>query len=137
MTNELTKRVEERYLASVWGSGLAPELATPALVAFCEECARLAVDPLLPASQQTVGTRITLHHRAATPPGLEVRVRAVLEEIDGKRLRFRIEAWDDVEVICEAEHERVIIDVQRFQQRVAEKASRVHAETEHAGDSAL
>ena len=132
MTNELRKRVEESHLASVWGSGLAHVLATPALAAFCEECARLTVDPLLPAGQQTVGTRITLHHRAATPPGLEVRVRAVLEEVDGKRLRFRIEACDDVEVICEAEHERFIIDVQHFQQRVAEKASRVRAKTEHA-----
>jgi predicted thioesterase len=108
-------------------------LATPALAAFCEECARLAIDPLLPTGQQTVGTRITLHHRAATPLGLEVRVRATLEELDGKRLRFRIEAWDDVEVVCEVEHERYIIDVQRFQQRVAEKASRVRAGTERAG----
>jgi len=121
LSNETTRLVEERHLASAWGSGLAPVLATPALVAFCEECARLAVDPLLPAGQQTVGTRIDIRHLAATPPGMQVTVRAELVEVDGRRLRFRVEAWDAVEKIGEAEHERFIIDAARFQQRVAEK----------------
>jgi len=124
LSNETTRLVEERHLASAWGSGLAPVLATPALVAFCEECARLAVDPLLPAGQQTVGTRIDIRHLAATPPGMQVTVRAELVEVDGRRLHFRVEAWDAVEKIGEAEHERFIIDVARFQQRLEEKVAR-------------
>jgi predicted thioesterase len=96
-------------------------LATPALVAFCEECARLAVDGLLPEGQQTVGTEIRLRHLAATPPGMQVTLRAELIAVEGRRLRFHVEAWDEVERIGEAEHERFIIDVERFQQRVAEK----------------
>lgn len=123
LTHETSRQVESRHLASAWGSGLADVLATPALVAFCEACARLAVDPLLPKGQQTVGTRIDLRHLAATPPGMTVTVRAELVEVDGRRLRFRVEAWDAVEKIGEAEHERFIIDVARFSQRVAEKGA--------------
>lgn len=122
MTNETQHRVQERHLASAWGSGLAAVLATPALVAFCEECARLTVDELLPEGQQTVGTEIRLRHLAATPPGMQVTLRAELIELEGRRLRFHVEAWDEVERIGEAEHERFIIEVERFQQRVAEKA---------------
>ena len=122
LTNEITRRVADSHLASEWGSGLAHVLATPALVAFCEECARLAVDPLLPETQQTVGTRIDMRHLAATPLGLEVTVRAELLESDGRRLTFRIEAWDKVERIAEGEHERFVIDVERFEERVANKA---------------
>jgi fluoroacetyl-CoA thioesterase len=123
LTNETTRIVERRHLASEWGSGLAPVLATPALVAFCEECARLAVDPLLPSGQQTVGTWINLRHMAATPLGLRVTVQAELKEVDERRLRFQIVAWDDAEQIGEAEHERFVIDVARFQQRMTEKAA--------------
>jgi fluoroacetyl-CoA thioesterase len=122
LTNATTRPVAQRHLANEWGSGLAAVLATPVLVAFCEECARLAVDPLLPAGQQTVGTWISLRHLAATPPGLQVTVKAELVEVQGRRLRFRVEAWDDLERIGEAEHERFIIDVARFEARVAEKA---------------
>jgi predicted thioesterase len=125
LTHETSRRVEEDHLASVWGSGLAPVLATPMLVAFCEECARLAVDPLLPVGQQTVGSSINLRHLAATPPGMQVTVRAELKKIEGRRLQFQVEAWDETEQVGAAEHERFIIDVERFQQRIAEKAARV------------
>jgi fluoroacetyl-CoA thioesterase len=114
-------RVEPRHLASEWGSGLADVLATPALVAFCEGCARLAVEPYLGEGQQTVGTRIDLQHIAATPPGLSVRVRAELITVDGRRLTFKLEGWDEVEKICEGEHERTIIDTDRFLARVQAK----------------
>ena len=124
LLNETSRRVEAHHLASEWGSGLAAVLATPVLVAFCEECSRLAVDPLLPAGQETVGTWIGIRHLAATPPGMRVTVRAELKEVDGRRLRFHVEAWDDVERVGEAEHERFIIDAERFQQRLAEKTER-------------
>ena len=124
LTNETVRRVQERHLAREWGSGLAEVLATPALVAFCEECARLAVDKLLPGGQQTVGTWINIRHLAATPPGMHVTVRAELVEVDGRRLRFKIEARDDAELVGEAEHERYVIDVGRFQKRLAEKNER-------------
>lgn len=128
LTNERKWIVEERHLASFWGSGLAEVLATPVMVAFCEECARLAVDPFLSEGQQTVGTSINLRHLAATPPGMRVTARAELIEVEGRRLRFRVEVSDELERIGEAEHERFIIDVDRFEQRVADK-TRKYKET--------
>jgi predicted thioesterase len=133
LTNTTTRLVDQRHLAREWGSGLAAVLATPVLVAFCEECARLAVDPLLPEGQQTVGTWISLRHLAATPPGMQVTVKAELVEVDGRRLRFSVEARDDLERIGEAEHERFVIDVERFEARVAEKAG--HGSTRMDTDS--
>jgi fluoroacetyl-CoA thioesterase len=123
LVNETVRSVETRHLASAWGSGLAAVLATPALVGFCEECARLAVEPLLPQGQQTVGTEICLRHLAATPPGMNVRIRAELTLAQGRRLSFRVQAWDEIELIAEAEHERFVIDVERFEKRVMDKSS--------------
>jgi predicted thioesterase len=121
LQNEMQWRVKAEHLASALGSGLVDVLATPVLVGFCEECARLTVDPLLPAQQKTVGTHIDLRHFAATPQGLKVNVRAKLIGINDKRLQFDIEAWDEVEKICEASHERHIIDPERFARRIAVK----------------
>jgi fluoroacetyl-CoA thioesterase len=128
LTNEMSYLVEQRHLANYWGSGQAAVLATPALVAFCEECARLTVDPLLPQGQQTVGVWIGLRHLAATPPGMRVTVRAELLQVEGRRLRFQVEAWDEVERVIvivgegEVEHERFVVDVERFEGRLREKA---------------
>lgn len=121
LTNEMKRIVEGEHLASVFGSGLVDALATPALVGFCEECARLAVEHLLADGQKTVGTRIDLRHLAATPVGMEVTVQAKLVKVDGRRLLFTVEASDEEERICEAEHERFIIDSARFARRVADK----------------
>jgi predicted thioesterase len=124
MVNETTHRVERRHLACELGSGLAAVLGTPALVAFCEECARLCVDPHLPEGQQTVGTKIEIQHTAATPAGMNVTVHAELMDVDGRRLLFRIKAHDEVEQIGEAEHERFVVDLDRFLARLDAKAAR-------------
>lgn len=121
LSHQMEYQVEEKHLASSWGSGLAQVLATPVLVAFCEECSRLLVEPLLPAGQQTVGTSINLRHLAATPLGMGVRIRAELVEIAGSRFCFQVQAWDDLELIAEGEHERFAIDPGRFQGRLDKK----------------
>lgn len=128
LTNEMTWLVTEDHLASAFGSGLVEVLATPVLVGFCAECARLAVDPLLGEGEKTVGTHVSLRHLAATPPGMHVRVRAELVEVDGRRLRFHVAAWDEEERIGEAEHERFIINVERFARRIADKARKLSSD---------
>lgn len=125
LTSERTWLIDERHLASAFGSGLVDVLATPVLVGFCEQTARIAVDPLLREGQKTVGTSITLRHTAATPPGMKVTVRAKLVEVERRHLRFEIEAHDEQEQIAEAQHERFIIDTERFERRIAEKRSKV------------
>ncbi len=130
LTHEITWTVEERHLASTLGSGLPPVFATPMLGAMFEECARALADPRLPEGQLTVGTWITIRHTAPTPRGMRVRVRAELVEVDGRRLRFKLQAWDDVEPVGDGEHERFVIDADRFEKRLAEKLARVHEGSE-------
>jgi len=128
MTNQRSWTVEAKHLASAFGSGLVDGLATPMLIGFCEECARTLIDPLLPEGEKTVGTSVQITHTAATPPGLKVTVTAKLVEIDRRRLCFEIEARDEVESIGKGTHERFIIDAERFDRRLAEKASRQNDE---------
>ena len=125
LKNEKTWLVAKEHLASAFGSGLVDVLATPVLVGLCEECSRAAVDPLLGEGEKTVGSSISLRHLAATPPGMHVTVKSELVEVEGRRLRFKIEAFDEVERIAEADHERFVIDVERFDRRIAEKARQV------------
>jgi fluoroacetyl-CoA thioesterase len=106
--------VGDEHLASAFGSGLVDVLATPVLVGFCEDCARMMIDPALLAGQKTVGMSIALEHVAPTPPGMRVTVTAELIEIDRRRLSFRLEAHDEVELVGRGTHERFIIDEVRF-----------------------
>ena len=106
------------------GSGKIKVLATPVLVGLMEEAALIAVEGLLPPGHQTVGTRLDITHVAATPVGLHVIARAELTRIDGRRLTFRIWADDERDRIGEGTHERIIVNVERFDARAQEKAPR-------------
>jgi fluoroacetyl-CoA thioesterase len=123
-TNEMSWTVDQEHLASAFGSGLVDALATPVLVGFCEECARTMVDPHLPPGRKTVGTSIRLDHLAATPLGMRVAVTARLVEVDRRRLRFEIEARDELELVGRATHERFIIDAERFEDRLRQKTQK-------------
>ncbi len=101
--------------------GMAPVLATPRMISFMERTAHEAVLPYLAEGQSTVGIHVDVRHLAATPVGMEVRFRAELVEVDRRRLRFKVEAWDEVEKVGEGEHERFIIDWQRFLDGIAKK----------------
>jgi fluoroacetyl-CoA thioesterase len=106
------------------GSGKIKVLATPVMVSMMEEAALNAVEGLLPPGHQTVGTRLDITHVAATPVGLRVIARAELTRIDGRRLTFRIWADDERDRIGEGTHERIIVNVERFDLRAQEKAPR-------------
>jgi len=114
--------VGSEHLASAYGSGSIDVFGTPGLVALMEQAACAAVEPLLVVGSTTVGTRIDVRHLAATPPGLEVRARAELVEVDGRRLVFRVTAADPVETIGEGVHERALVDPARLLARTAGKS---------------
>lgn len=114
--------VEEAHLASALGSGGVRVFATPALVALCEAAAFRAVAPYLDEGQTTVGSAISVRHFGPTAPGREVRAFATLVAVEGRMLRFALEAWDDVERIGEGEHERVVVDAARFMDRAWHKS---------------
>lgn len=109
------------------GSGKIKVLATPVMVGLMEEAALNAVEALLPAGHQTLGTRLDVTHVAATPVGLHVTARAELVRIDGRRLTFRVWADDELDRIGEGTHERIIVNVERFDERAQKKAPKRRA----------
>jgi len=97
--------------------------ATGFMVGLMEWACLLAILPHLDwPSEQSVGTHVNLSHSAATPPGLEVRAKVKLVEVDGRRLVFEIEANDGVDTICKGTHERFLINAVKFIERVKAKA---------------
>lgn len=77
--------------------------------------------------EQSLGTMVSFRHFAATPPGMTLTIRGEVTEVEGRRVRFRVEAWDEAERICEGEHERCVIDPVRFEAKVAQKAAKAKA----------
>jgi fluoroacetyl-CoA thioesterase len=121
LSAELSITVTDADTAAKWGSGLVPVYSTPALVGLMEAAAVKALEGQLEAGKTTVGGHIDVHHMAATPVGMTVRARAELTAIDGRKLTFQVEAWDEVEKIGEALHERFLIDTEKFVARVQAK----------------
>jgi predicted thioesterase len=113
--------VDTRDTAPHIGSGTIRVLATPVMVSLMEEAALNAVEGFLPAGHQTVGTRLDITHTAATPVGLRVTAGAELTRVDGRRLTFRVWADDERERIGEGMHERIVVDVSRFDRRAQDK----------------
>jgi fluoroacetyl-CoA thioesterase len=108
--------------AAAFASGAVEVLATPRLIGLLEQAAALAVQPALAEEQATVGTRVDMRHLAATPVGMRVTASAELLEVDERRLRFRIQAHDERELVAEGTHERAIINLARFLERIRQKA---------------
>ena len=102
-----------------------PEVfATGYLVGFLEWACIKAINPYIDwPRQQTVGIHIDVSHEAATPPGLEVTANVELIEVDGRRLVFAVEAHDGVDLISKGQHQRFIIDKQKFEAKVKNKQS--------------
>jgi fluoroacetyl-CoA thioesterase len=123
LSAEVNMVVSEADTASRWGSGLVPVYSTPALVGLMEAAAVKALDGKLEPEKTTVGGRIDVHHLAATPVGMAVWARAELVSIDGRKLGFHVEAWDEAEKIGEATHERFVVDTEKFVQRAEVKKS--------------
>jgi len=121
LSAELKITVSDADTAAKWGSGLVPVYSTPALVGLMEAAAVQALAGQLEAGKTTVGGRIDVRHLAATPVGMSVRARAELTAIDGRKLTFQVEAWDEIEKIGEALHERFLIDSEKFVAKVQAK----------------
>lgn len=113
--------VKESDTASHWGSGGVHVFSTPALVGLMESAAVIALRGALPEGQTTVGGHIDIHHLAATPVGMGVHARAELTAIEGRKLTFHIQAWDEKEPIGEAVHHRFIVEEARFVAKTEEK----------------
>jgi len=117
--------VGEEHTAPRIGSGRVHVLATPVMINLIEAAALAAVEHLLPSGQQSLGTRLDVRHFAATPVGMRVTAEAELIRIDGRLLTFRVAAADAIEPIGDGTHERMIVTLERFDQRVQKKAAQL------------
>lgn len=121
MTAVIQKVVTEGDTAVQFGSGEVQVFATPMMIALMEKAALTAVDPSLGEGFATVGLNVNVSHTAATPVGMQVKAVAELLEIQGKKLLFKVEAYDEVEKIGEGTHERYIIELTKFLERTRKK----------------
>src|SRR4051794_11821647 len=106
------------------GSGRVPVLATPVMINLIEAAALAAVEHLLPKGHQSLGIHLDIRHFAATPVGMRVWATCELIRIDGRTLVFTAEAHDEKEPIGGGSHQRVVVDIARFDQRVQRKLSK-------------
>jgi fluoroacetyl-CoA thioesterase len=123
LSGEVRLVVGPEHTAMHLGSGGVQVLATPHMVLLMERAGVAAVDSLLPEGYLTVGAHLDVRHLAPTPVGFEVVARAELLEVDGRALTFRVTLHDGMELAGEGLHRRAIISLERFGQRVAEKAT--------------
>ena len=129
-----TKTVPHLYPESEPFQAMPRVFATGFMVGLFEwACIELLKPHLDWPREQTVGTHVDFSHTAATPPGLTVTVRVTLERVEGRKLSFSIAADDGVDRISEGTHERYVIDADRFNARVAEKAARGPIESRQTG----
>ena len=99
-------------------------LATGFMVGMMELACVNGIMPFMDwPREQSLGTMVSFAHFAPTPPGMTLRIKGEVTEVEGRRVRFRVEAWDDVERICEGTHERHVIDPARFEAKLAHKRS--------------
>ena len=122
LVGEKTLIVEHKHTAAAFDCPrLAPVFSTPILVGLLEGAAKSALHPHFNPDESCVGLSINIRHLAATPIGMQVRARAELIRLEGRKAFFKVEAWDEVEKIAEGEHERYIINWDRFMEGVEKK----------------
>lgn len=121
--NTLEITVTGNLTAAAVGSGTLNVYATPAMIALIEETAWKSVAPYLEEGQSTVGTRLDVSHVAPTPLGMTVRCETELTEVDGRRLVFAVNVYDEAGLIGKGTHERFIIMSEKFQAKADSKKS--------------
>lgn len=116
--------VGEEHTAPSVGSGAIHVLGTPVMINLMEAAALAAAEHLLPEGHQSLGIHLDVSHLAATPVGMKVTATAEVTAVEGNRVKFRVEAHDEADLIGEGTHERVVVNVERFDKRVRAKAGR-------------
>lgn len=114
--------VPELYHDTLFCREMPDVLATGYLVGMMELACLHGMMPFVDwPREQSLGTMVSFQHLAPTPPGMTLTIRGEVLEVEGRRVRFRVEAWDDVEKVCEGTHERCLIDTERFAQKMTRK----------------
>lgn len=116
-------RVRPEHLANRFKDAmLPPTFATPMMILVMENAALNAIKPFLDAGESAVGTAVDVKHFAATPVGLDVTATAEVVGVDGKRIAFKVSARDGKEEIGSGTHQRIVIDIRSFNERLDKKS---------------
>jgi fluoroacetyl-CoA thioesterase len=103
-------------------------LATGYMVGLLELACTSGIMPYVDwPREQSVGTHVSFSHLAATPPGMTLTIKGEVLEVDGRRVKFRVEAWDGLDKITEGVHERFIILPEKFNAKLADKIAKIAA----------
>ncbi len=121
MTGEAQLLVGEEHTAPSIGSGKVHVLATPVMINVIEAAALDAVERFLPAGYQSLGTVLNVRHIAATPVGMRVRATARVTKVEGRTIFLSVSVADDKELVGDGTHERVVVNVAKFDERVQKK----------------
>jgi fluoroacetyl-CoA thioesterase len=124
LTGQVEIVVGEAHTAPSIGSGRVHVLATPVMINLIEAAALKAIEHLLPAGYQSLGTHLDVRHLAATPVGMKARATAEVVKVEGRTVFFKVEARDEIDLIGDGTHQRVVVNVAKFDQRVQRKLSR-------------
>lgn len=124
LKGEASLVVGEEHTAPRVGSGAVHVLATPVMINLFEAAALAAVEERLPPGHQSLGTVLNVRHIAATPVGMRVVASATVEKVEGRTIHFRLEARDERDLIGDGTHERVVVNVAKFDARVQAKLKR-------------
>lgn len=116
--------VGDEHTAEHAGSGTLRVLATPVMISMIEKAAWASVSGFLDEGQGTVGTRIDISHDAATPVGMKVRCETELISVEGRKLTFSVEAFDECGHIGGGTHERFIVTNDKFQNKTDSKLNK-------------
>ena len=116
-------RVTPAHLANQFKDAMLPQVfATPMMVLAMENAALNAIRGYLDPGESAVGTAVDIRHIAATPVGHEVTAQAEVTGVDGRRIMFEVSAHDETEEIGNGTHERMVVDMQRLDRRLAAKS---------------
>ena len=115
--------VGEQHTAPRVGSGRIRVLATPVMINLIEAAALAAIENSLPENHQSLGTHLDVTHIAATPVGMRVRATAEVVRVEGRTVWLKVRAEDERELIGEGTHERVVVNLERFDKRVQDKVT--------------
>ena len=117
--NEKSIVVTDEVTASKVGSGLLPVYATPSMIALMEGTCAESVQPYLAEGEGTVGVAVDIKHSAATPVGMSVRCESLLKEVNGKKLVFEVNVYDEKGLVGTGIHKRAIINNEAFMARLS------------------
>lgn len=119
---QIKKKISETETASSLGSGSLDVYSTPSMIAFMENTAMRSVQRNLPDGYGTVGIMICVKHIKAVLPGAEIECRSTLLRTEDKKLHFRVEVFHGTELVGSGDHDRYIIEENKFLEKIIKNA---------------